>query len=569
MKKYLAFVLLLGACFCVKAQELLIPLNDDYEMEVQTAAYSSDYIFHTAMRGWSESQFKGVLNLDSINELYRIPIHKKGKFSNYILNSFLNDDFVRVKKDGYYIAINPYIDFQVGSDGKRTTWVNTRGAEIKGTIGKRFAFYAAARENQAVFPEYVDAYCTTVKVVPGQGFANKFKKNGRDYTNAAAYLSYRPAKWLDATLGYGKNFIGDGYRSMMLSDNAANYPYFKVKADVWRIQYTCLYAQMTDRYTLMSDNTYARKWTVIHYFDFAVSKRFNVGFFDAVVASAQTHQQVMVNDSTTATIDMKRGFDFAYINPIIFLRSAEYYAGSSPDNALMGLNMSFIIGKHTTIYGQFVLDEMTFKKFIAFKGYAGNKQSYQLGVKSYDCFGVKNLFLQLEGNIVRPYMYSHTPIGNGNNSVGEDNYAHYNEPLAHPWGGNLWEMVARAQYNRKRWYFQYKLNYGQYGDDWDVKNNVWANYGHNVYNDYRTAIPLQFDADGNDTHDGHYLITGRKTTVMINDVIVSYLVNPAYNMNLFAEVAHRSFKAEGIDSQSNLIFSFGIRSSLDRKYYDF
>ena len=55
----------------------------------------------------------------------------------------------------------------------------------------------------------------------------------------------------------------------------------------------------------------------------------------------------------------------------------------------------------------------------------------------------------------------------------------------------------------------------------------------------------------------------------MNDVIVSYLVNPAYNMNVFAEVTQRSFKAQGLADQNDFIFSFGIRCSLDRKYYDF
>jgi len=572
MKKYLTLVVLVLWAFASKAQELQLPLNNDYKIEIDAAAYSSDYKFHTAFRAWSEHQFEGILNLDSINNLHRISIHRQGKFSNYILNSFLNDDFVRVKGDGFYVAINPVIDFEIGSDGNRTTWVNTRGAEIKGTIGKKFAFYTNIRENQAVFPEYIDKYCDEHRVVPGQGFANRYKTKGRDFTNASAYIAFRPVKWFDATLGYGKNFIGDGYRSLILSDNAANYPYLKLTADFWRIQYTCLYAQMTDRNTVLADNTYARKWAVMHFLDFAITNRFNVGLFDAVMASAQTHQQVMVNDSTYTTIDMRRGFDFQYINPIIFLRSAEYYAGKSPDNAMLGINLSYIIGKHTTIYGQFVLDEMTVSRFFAFKGYRHNKQAYQLGVKSYDCFGVKNLFLQLEGNIVRPYMYSHTPQGT-QNTVGEDNYAHYNEPLAHPWGGNLWEMVARAQYNRNRWYFQYKLNYGQYGDDyrWDADNNiwVWANYGHNVYNDYSTAVNLDFDDNGNPTQNGHYLLTGRKTTVMYNDLIVSYLVNPAYNMNVFAEVAHRHYATEGLPNDNTFIFSIGLRTSLDRKYYDF
>lgn len=556
MKRFLLLALLFGSFVFAEAQELQIPLNDDYEMDIQTAAYSSDYIFHTALRAWSEYDFKDIINLDSVNNKYRIDIHRKGKFSNYIMNSLLNDDFVRVKNDDYYVAINPVVDFEIGSDGHRTTWVNTRGIEIKGTIGDKFAFYTNIRENQAVFPEYIDNYCQTVGVVPGQGFANKYKKNGRDFTNAAAYLAFRPVKWLDATLGYGKNFIGDGYRSLMLSDNASSYPYLKATANFWRIQYTCLYAQMTDRHRVLPDRSYARKWAVVHYFDIAITKRFNIGFFDAVVAKAQ--------DST----GNRRGFDFGYANPIIFLRSAEYYAGSSPDNALLGLNASVIVGKHTTIYGQFVLDEMTVKKFTSFKGSTSNKQAYQLGVKSYDCFGVKGLFLQLEGNVVRPYMFSHTPQKTGCD-VGEDNWAHYNEPLAHPWGANLWEMVFRSQYNLKRWYFKYKLNYGQYGDDWDVENNVWANYGHNVYNDYQTAIVLHYDDDGKPTGDGHYLLTGRETTVMMNDVVVSYLVNPAYNMNIFAEVAHRHFAGEGLDTKNDFIFSFGIRTTLDRKYYDF
>lgn len=112
MKKYLLIIVLILLGLSSRSQELLIPLNDDYEMEVQTAAYSSDYLFHTAMRGWSESQFKNVLNIDSINELYRIKINKRGKFSNYILNSFFNDDFIRLKDNDYYVAINPYIDFR-------------------------------------------------------------------------------------------------------------------------------------------------------------------------------------------------------------------------------------------------------------------------------------------------------------------------------------------------------------------------------------------------------------------------------------------------------------------------
>ena len=111
------------------SQELLIPLNDDYEMEVQAAAYNSDYRFHTAVKSWSEYQFRGILNLDSLNKSQFIVRDFDKKWKNYAWNSIFNTDFIGFKSDDYYIAINPIVDFQVGKDGSTNTWVNTRGAE--------------------------------------------------------------------------------------------------------------------------------------------------------------------------------------------------------------------------------------------------------------------------------------------------------------------------------------------------------------------------------------------------------------------------------------------------------
>ena len=114
----------------------------------------------------------------------------------------------------------------------------------------------------------------------------------------------RPIYWLQAVLGYGKNFIGDGYRSLILSDNAMAYPYLKLTANVWNIQYSCYYSQMTDRSKLLSTGTYPRKFTIIHYLDWAVTKRLNLGLFDAIVCRAQDDNGI------------KRGFDFQYVNPM-------------------------------------------------------------------------------------------------------------------------------------------------------------------------------------------------------------------------------------------------------------
>lgn len=526
------------------SQELLIPLNDDYEMEIQAAAYNSAYRFHTATKSWSEYQFNGILDLDSLNKSQFIGGNFNKKWKNVVWNSIFNTDFIHAKGKDFYFAINPVIDLQYGKDGDKSIWFNTRGAEVKGTIGNNFAFYSNVRENQTVLPDYVTDYAKEHGVVPGQGYAKKFKTNGFDFTNASAYIAFRPVYWLQGVLGYGKNFIGDGYRSLILSDNAMAYPYLKLTANVWNIQYNCYYSQMSDSRKLLNDNTYPRKYAIIHYVDWAVTKRLNLGLFDAIVCRAQDDNGI------------RRGFDLQYINPIIFLRSTDYYTGSSPDNALLGVTASLILWKHTTMYAQFVLDEMTVKEFIGFNGYYANKQSYQFGVKSYNCFGIKNLFLQGEFNLVRPYMYSHWSS--------ESNYGHYNQPLAHPWGGNFYEIIARAQYNYKRFYFQYKMNFGQWGDDITTEDGKFQYYGHDIYHNYLDYYHI----DGKFMY-GHYMLTGEKNTLMMNNFVASWLINPSYNLNVFAEITHRNQKIEGGDRYNDFIISFGIRTTFDRKYYDF
>lgn len=543
MKRFITLFAALLVIQVIDAQNLMLPLDDTYNYREQAAAYSSKQHFHTALKGLTIFDFNKITNVDSIRSIDYIKPER-----SYIWNSIFNKDVLRYKNENIFIAANPIMDFEVGKDKSRTIWENRRGVEIKGDIYSKVSFYFQLNETQLVLPEYLTQYARKNGVVPGQGSGARFKTDGFDLrTTASAYINWRMANWLTATLGYGKNFIGDGYRSMLVSDNPYSYPYLRLTADFWHIQYSCIYSQMTDKNTLfVIDDAhedavrYGRKWIIMHYLDWAVTKRINIGFFDVMVARAQNA------DGTN------RGFDLQYINPIIYLRQADYYAGNSPDNALLGFNASIILGRHTTIYGQFALDEMIFKDFISFKGKRHNKQSYQLGVKSYDCFGVENLFLQLEGNIVRPYMYAHYS--------GMDNYAHYNQPLAHPWGANFWECVVRAQYNYKRFYFQYKFNGGQWGDD---KKDEY--YGHNIFLNYKDAVFIS----GEDGREGHYLLTGQKNTLIMNDLTVSWLVNPSYNLNVFVEGTQRSRKIQDGDDENTFIISFGIRTNLDRHYYDF
>jgi hypothetical protein len=133
------------------------------------------------------------------------------------------------------------------------------------------------------------------------------------------------------------------------------------------------------------------------------------------------------------------------------------------------------------------------------------------------------------------------------------NYGHYNAALAHPMGGNFWESVNFIKYNYKRFYFKYQFQYAQYGIDDDT-----LNYGKNIYKSYDT----RFDDYGIEVGQG------LKTTVIYNSVSVSYLVNPAYNLNISIGYTNRSFRNED-ETILTSYFHIGLRTSLGNFYYDF
>jgi hypothetical protein len=51
-----------------------------------------------------------------------------------------------------------------------------------------------------------------------------------DFPLAEANLTFTASKHI-FELGYGRNFIGDGYRSLLESDGASPYPYFKINTN--------------------------------------------------------------------------------------------------------------------------------------------------------------------------------------------------------------------------------------------------------------------------------------------------------------------------------------------------
>lgn len=159
-----------------------------------------------------------------------------------------NEHLVQLQADDYWFAIDPIFDLEVGKDTDAdfgSTYNNTRGFLVQGGLGDKLNFYATVYESQGRFAQYVNEYAESLKafgpdpaIIPGRGIAKRFKTDAYDYPVAEAYLSYTPAKFINMQFGHGKNFIGDGYRSLLLSDVASPHPFLKLSTSFWKIKYT-------------------------------------------------------------------------------------------------------------------------------------------------------------------------------------------------------------------------------------------------------------------------------------------------------------------------------------------
>ncbi|WP_046755154.1 hypothetical protein [Kordia jejudonensis] len=469
--------------------------------------------------------------------------------SSWLGRKLWNEHMVTVKGKDYWFVLDPIIDLQLGKNTNSEvdyTYNNTRGVQVQGGLGKNLNFSATVFESQGRFADYFNRYAESIKpaggnpaIIPGRGIAKEFKTDAYDYPVAEGYISYAPNKMFNIQLGHGKNFIGDGYRSLFVSDAVSPYPFVKLNTSFWKIKYTNTWMWLRDvRPEVTEDGAFLTKYIANHYLSWNVSKKLNIGLFESVVWK---------NDNN-------RGFDFNYVNPIIFYRAIEFSTGSRAGNAIVGLSSKYKWSDNVNFYGQFILDEFSLNDIKSGNKSWKNKFGFQLGAKYYNAFKVDNLLLQFEYNQVRPYTYSHNEVAT--------NYGHNNQSLAHLWGANFREVIGIARYNYNRWYGSAKMIYGQRGLDFDPTVDA-ASYGGNIF----------IDNDERIADSGIELLQGNKTNVFLADLNAGYLVNPKTNLKIFANLTYRSFNPEAntmVDFKENTTwFSLGIRTDIFNWYLDF
>ncbi|MFD0963632.1 gliding motility protein RemB [Pseudofulvibacter geojedonensis] len=465
--------------------------------------------------------------------------------TTWLGKKFWNEHLLSIKGKDYWFTGDIVADLQLGKDLQSdisSTYNNTRAFSVQGGLGKKINFSATVFESQGRFADYVNAYAESIRpdggnpaIIPGRGIAKAFKTDSYDYPLAEGYVSYRASDMFTAQFGHGKNFIGDGYRSLFTSDAASPYPYLKLNTSFWKIKYTNTWMWLKDvRPEATVDGAFATKYMATHNLSWNVTKRLNLGFFESVLWTDTNN----------------RGFDINYLNPVIFYRAIEFSTGSRAGNALIGLSGKYKVNNNINTYGQLIIDEFSSKDIFGSNKSWKNKLGYQLGVKYYNAFKVRNLMLQAEYNQVRPYTYSHDEL--------LLNYGHNNQSMAHLWGANFREFVGIAHYNYKRWYGMAKLIYGQRGLD----TGDGVSYGGDIFvnNDLRPS-------DNNIN-----ILQGNKTNVFIADLQAGYLINPSTNLKAFVNITQRSFSPtdvpEGFEKNTTWV-NFGFRTDIFNWYFDF
>jgi len=327
----------------------------------------------------------------------------------------------------------------------------------------------------------VSNYIDSLLVFPGMNPIDD------ELTYFSLTADYKINKFFSTQFGKGKQFFGDGYRSMLLSNNHSAYPFLTFLTEFWKVKYYNHFTTFSDIY---NSDVSQKKHGAFHYLDFQANKNLTFGLFEGIIWQSSDE-------------NYERGFDVHYLNPIIFYRPVEF-SKHSPDNALMGLNIKYQWNK-INIYGQLLIDDLNINRYEnTGDGFFQNKLAYQLGIKSEFNFKEHEFRFLTEYNQAQPYTYAHKhPM---------QNYTHMNQALAHPLGANFKENIIILNHRYKKWVTNFKYTYAIYGSD-----SSGTHYGQNIF-----ISDFEASGEGGEFSYGNYNGQGIKTQLQTLYAEVNY-----------------------------------------------
>lgn len=529
MKKFFTSIsILLLFAGAARAQLMYQPYSYQFYQKLNNSVYSPSTDLHTSIKPYLIGDSSALRPL--YDSLLLLKADNKGK--SWLYRKLFRQHLIEVNDKDYTFYADFLPDLQVGRDFSqpKTVWLNTRGYQLGGTIGSKFFFYTSGYENQGVFANYENDYINNVGMIPGEAYDKSYGKPTKDWSMVTALIGYSPSKVITIALGEDKTFIGDGYRSVLLSDYASSYPLLRLNINITKdVQYMAMWAYMEDQYATQfnSFSNNRRKWGAFHYIDWNITNRASIGFFNALVAEEANDQ------------GQYHGFDVNYINPIFFVSSLGP-SKPAPDHTLFGFNGKYKVLDKTTIYGQFLFDQTTSSDINN-----SSRSAWQLGFRGSDLFKVNKLNYLFEYNTSKPYTYS--------NQYPIVNYAELSEPLADPLGANYKEFVGILNYSIGKFDLQGQINYAKYG-----LNAGNINYGKDIILPDNSNLPPSIGSTGQ----------GLSTTLKYAEGTIAYLLNPKYNLRIEVGGLLRQ-ETNSVSDTKTAMITLGLRSTFRNLYHDF
>lgn len=379
--------------------------------------------------------------------------------------------------------------------------------------------------NQFYGPNYLNIRTDSLAVFPGVGKVKKNEAFGFNYAHQfAGHLGMRAGDHFYFEIGNGKHFLGDGYRSLILSENAPAYPYGKMVMDLWRVRFQSLFAQC-----VAGDE---KKYFATHSLSWNATDRFQVSFFEMVVWQAK--------DSLS-----NRNLDMHYLNPLLFYRPLEYTQGSA-DNVILGAGFKHRPTPQFQWYVQFVLDEFLASEIRARSGWWANKFGGQIGLRFLDI--LPGWSIQSEVNVVRPFTYSH--------GSEIQSWSHYNQALAHPLGANFaeWSTLFSLRISGK-YSISNKYIWATYGRDQDEDGDGEVdNLGGDIFRSYVNPFKIRQNE----------MYQGNRSVVHFNEFKINRVIQSIPGLTCSLGYLARLEKNDGAwHDEHYLLFSVSMQGLLE------
>ncbi len=427
-------------------------------------------------------------------------------------------DLFAVEGDGYAIQVNPLLYLAYGqarqtARGDRETrvpvWQNTRGVRGSGNVGPVF-FEARIEENQR--RDVQNPFDARKLTAPRLGNVQDYEGVGLDYYRATGLIGFH-SRFFEIRAGRDRNRWGPGRTGLLVSDYAAPYDHLQIRTSVWRVEYVNLFTQFTNvQPQPRGSEPYPRRFGAFHHLTLRLPAGVDVSAYEGIVFT------------DTSSAPRRDGFDVAYLNPILFYRSAEQDR-NSPDNAFLGFSAGWNVVKGARLYGDFVFDEFVAAKIG--KDSWVNKWGWTVGAQVADVV-VPGLSLRAEHTRLRPYLYAHRTPASA--------LLHYDDGLGHPAGPNALDWSFFADYQpTPRLSAQVNVGYTRRG-----RNTPAANYGSDPRLSYDSRV----------ASDGVTFLQGVRQTEWLVEATVGYELLPG----LYAAAALRARSRD--DAETGLDRSF-------------